>query len=158
VRLLRDLGYLELTRTEPRRGAVAHFYRATQLPFIEDEEWEALPVALRRGMARLTFRSIFGEASAAGGLGGFDATGMGVARVPLELDVAGQADLTQAVFALMRRAADIQAESDERLGARPDAPVTRLVLMHYEVPGSPATPSGEDGRPPHRGVSRRRLP
>jgi DNA-binding transcriptional ArsR family regulator len=29
VRILRDAGLLTLTRTEPRRGALEHFYRAT---------------------------------------------------------------------------------------------------------------------------------
>jgi DNA-binding transcriptional ArsR family regulator len=31
VRMLRDYGLVELTRTEPRRGALAHFYRRTEL-------------------------------------------------------------------------------------------------------------------------------
>jgi DNA-binding transcriptional ArsR family regulator len=29
VRILRDAGLLELSRTEPRRGALEHFYRAS---------------------------------------------------------------------------------------------------------------------------------
>lgn len=31
VRMLRDYGLVEETRTEPRRGALAHFYRRTEL-------------------------------------------------------------------------------------------------------------------------------
>jgi DNA-binding transcriptional ArsR family regulator len=40
VRTLRDLGYLELTRTEPRRGAVEHYYRAATPAFLDDEQGE----------------------------------------------------------------------------------------------------------------------
>src|SRR5262245_59589620 len=58
IRLLRDLGFLELTRTEPRRGAVEPFYRAVRLPFIDDGQWAQLPVAMRRGLATQTFRKI----------------------------------------------------------------------------------------------------
>ena len=32
VRILRELGLVELVRTEPRRGALEHFYRATSEP------------------------------------------------------------------------------------------------------------------------------
>ena len=32
VRILRELDCVELVRTEPRRGALAHFYRATARP------------------------------------------------------------------------------------------------------------------------------
>src|SRR4051794_20538891 len=35
VRMLRDLGFVELVRTEPRRGSVAHYYRAIQAPFLD---------------------------------------------------------------------------------------------------------------------------
>lgn len=31
ARMLRDYGLIELTRTEPRRGALQHFYRRTEL-------------------------------------------------------------------------------------------------------------------------------
>jgi DNA-binding transcriptional ArsR family regulator len=31
VRMARDYGLVEMTRTEPRRGALAHFYRRTEL-------------------------------------------------------------------------------------------------------------------------------
>jgi DNA-binding transcriptional ArsR family regulator len=33
ARVLRDSGCIELSRTEPRRGAVEHYYRATAAPF-----------------------------------------------------------------------------------------------------------------------------
>src|SRR3954469_11625510 len=35
VRMLRDYDCVELVRTEPRRGALQHFYRATARPTLE---------------------------------------------------------------------------------------------------------------------------
>src|SRR3954467_7349159 len=37
VRMLREYECVELVRTEPRRGALQHFYRATARPTLEDD-------------------------------------------------------------------------------------------------------------------------
>src|SRR4051812_11744365 len=53
VRILRELGLVELVRLEPRRGALEHFYRATARPWLDDEQWAALPSEFRaRTLAR----------------------------------------------------------------------------------------------------------
>jgi DNA-binding transcriptional ArsR family regulator len=60
VRMLRDYGLVELTRTEPRRGALQHFYRRTELAdlllgrvaiFLDLPKWPA-----GRGERRFTKR------------------------------------------------------------------------------------------------------
>src|SRR3954465_15488224 len=48
VRMLRDCEWVELVRTEPRRGALQHFYRATARPRLDEQQWRALPSGLRR--------------------------------------------------------------------------------------------------------------
>jgi DNA-binding transcriptional ArsR family regulator len=48
TRVLRDLRYIELSRTEPRRGAMEHYYRALAAPFLDDEHWDKLPIPARR--------------------------------------------------------------------------------------------------------------
>ncbi len=35
-------------RTEPRRGALQHFYRATARPSLDEDQWRNLPAGLRR--------------------------------------------------------------------------------------------------------------
>lgn len=145
VRLLRDLGWVELTRTEPRRGAVEHFYRAVARPFIDDDEWEELPSALRRGFARALFRRIFEEASAAGAAGGFDRPGVHVDRVPLELDARGWGELSDMLTSALEQAAEIQRRSDtRRRGPGSDGRITpsRLAILHFS-----AGPDGETERP-----------
>jgi DNA-binding transcriptional ArsR family regulator len=151
IRILRDLGYLELTRTVPRRGAVQHYYRAVRVPFIDDADWEELPIALRRGMAAQVFRKLFREASAAGCVGGFDPPGMGIARVPLELDDEGLRELADAVKDLLRRADGIRAACDARRAGGPrdakDVVASRLAVMHFQL-DERANPSGPGGEHP----------
>jgi DNA-binding transcriptional ArsR family regulator len=93
TRVLRDLGCIELVRTEPRRGAIEHFYRAIALPLLDDEQWSQLPVAMRRGLTGQTFRRIFAEGSQAGAVGGFDRPGAAITRTLLALDERGWREL-----------------------------------------------------------------
>src|SRR3954453_11745439 len=48
VRMLRDYDCVELVRTEPRRGALQHFYRATARPTLDEDQWRTLPAGLRK--------------------------------------------------------------------------------------------------------------
>ena len=160
MRVLRDLGFVELTRTEPRRGAVEHFYRAVQSAYIDDHTWEQLPVPLRRGLVRQTFRKIFSEAATAGGRGGFDRGGAHLDRLPLSLDAGGRAELSAALNGLLEEALAIQARVDERTAmARngnqvasesPEPEPSVLVLMHFdELPSSTGREVGSRPLPAH---------
>src|SRR5688500_18924529 len=51
VRLLADLDCVELVRTEPRRGAVEHYYRATVPPWLDKSAWKSLPKSLRSSVS-----------------------------------------------------------------------------------------------------------
>src|SRR3954462_7379890 len=51
VRMLRDYEGVELVRTEPRRGALQHFYRATARPNLDQEQWRTLPAGLRKELS-----------------------------------------------------------------------------------------------------------
>jgi DNA-binding transcriptional ArsR family regulator len=149
VRLLRHLGYVELVRTVPRRGAVEHFYRAVSLPFIDDAEWERLPLAMRRGLARQTLRGIFAEASRAGAQGGFDDAAAALVRLALELDERGRRELSATLTRLINEAGDIQRRSDARrssqAGAEGVVSAGALAIMHYRLTSaaSPTTPAKE---------------
>src|SRR6201991_1832616 len=65
VRMLRDYDCVELVRTEPRRGALQHFYKATARPQLEDEQWRTLPSGLRRELAGETISELVGDLSQA---------------------------------------------------------------------------------------------
>ena len=156
TRVLRDLGCIELTRTEPRRGAVEHYYRSVLRPLLDDAQWEQLSLMERRGLAGQLVRRIFEAASAAGAAGGFDAAGAHVARVPLALDERGWEELSKVVADLLSTAQTIQERSDARRRAEgDDARPSELAILHFAVAG--ATPPAADapGRPTRRGRSSR---
>src|SRR4051794_12237697 len=45
VRLLEELGMVELVDQQPRRGAVEHYYRATQRAWFSKQGWAKIPGA-----------------------------------------------------------------------------------------------------------------
>jgi DNA-binding transcriptional ArsR family regulator len=160
TRVLRDLECIELVRTEPRRGAVEHYYRAVLRPFLDDEQWEQLSLVKRRGLAAQLLRRIFAEASAAGAQGGFDPAGAYLARLPVTLDDDGWRELSDALTELLSTAEAIQQRSDERRGddGEDSAAVRRseLALLHFAVadeaaPPLPAPRAGKRRKRPSRG-------
>jgi DNA-binding transcriptional ArsR family regulator len=149
TRVLRDLGYLELSRTEPRRGALEHFYRATGSPFLDDEHWELLAVPVRRRVAAQLYRQVLRDAAAAGQRGGFDLPGAHVARMVLDLDERGWRDLSRAVLAFLKRAEAIQERSDARRDPDRDEPSRRseLAVLHFARADRDGSPHGSAGPP-----------
>ena len=137
VRILRDLDCIELERTEPRRGALEHFYRATVSPWLTDAQWAQLPPAFRRRTLTRTLSEILGAASEAGRQGGFDGPETHASRVALAVDEDGWAEITALLADTLAAALRIQAESADRQARRgPEvAPpiATELGLMHIRL-------------------------
>src|SRR6201990_3047869 len=65
VRMLRDYDCVELVRTEPRRGALQHFYRATARPTLDEDQWRTLPSSLRRELSSETLADVVDDVRAA---------------------------------------------------------------------------------------------
>jgi DNA-binding transcriptional ArsR family regulator len=133
IRVLRDLGSIELTRTEQRRGAIEHYYRALMPAFVDDEQWELIPTMLRRGISGQLFRRIMSEAATSGSEGAFDVTGSHLDRMLVELDDQAWRDVSEALLDLLRRIQAIQGESDARRDDETQVRVSEIVLMHFEV-------------------------
>jgi DNA-binding transcriptional ArsR family regulator len=133
TRLLRDLGWIELVRTVPRRGAIEHFYRASVRPFLDDAQWERLPEGVRRRLAALTVDQILQAAASAAGAGGFDRPEVHIDRVQLELDDQGWRELSEVLTGVLDEAARIQEASNARRSSR-DAPRperSELAILHF---------------------------
>src|SRR5215218_9269181 len=86
VRMLRDYDCVELVRTEPRRGALQHFYRATARPNLDEDQWRTLPAGLRRELSGETIQELVGDLAQAADAGHFEDPDLVVMRAPLELD------------------------------------------------------------------------
>jgi DNA-binding transcriptional ArsR family regulator len=135
VKVLRDYECIELVRTEPRRGAVEHFYRATTRPMLSDSDFEQLPRSIRAGLSAIFLKRVVEEVWDALNAGTFDARNdRHTSRTPMVVDEQGWVDLSQALAATLERIFDIQAESASRLaeeGAE-GFPIS-VTMMSFEV-------------------------
>jgi DNA-binding transcriptional ArsR family regulator len=138
VGILRELGYVELVRTEPHRGALEHFYRARIGPWLDDAQWAQLPASFRRATHDRTLTKIFEDATTASLEGGFDGPETHVSRVELALDEEGSAQITALLAATLESALQIHAESAARKAESDPDPavpiVTELAVVHLRHP------------------------
>src|SRR3984885_13411017 len=134
VKTLLEFDCVELVKTEPRRGAVEHFYRATDRAFFSDGDWEQIPASARKGISGAVLEMIGQDATAALTSGTSDERAAShLSRTPLSLDEQGWSDLTQLLEQTLNRAVEIQDEATTRLrGKREGAIDTKLALLQFE--------------------------
>src|SRR3954465_1384354 len=134
IRLLSDLGAIELVRTEPRRGALEHFYRAVTTVWFSEADWQKLPRSARRGILGQNLQHIFSSVTAAADDGGFDNQAAVVLRAPLELAQTGLDELSTLLRDSIDRAREINSRAAERRsqGNGFTATSTELAILHFE--------------------------
>lgn len=142
VRRLHALGFLELVKRTPRRGAIEHHYRAKARPHVTDEGWAETPSIVKRAMVGASLQQITGFINAAAAQGGFDRGDAHLSRTVVALDEQGWKELAGELARLMERVDGLQDESLERVkasGEDADAIVKRsaAVLMLFEAEGVP---------------------
>jgi DNA-binding transcriptional ArsR family regulator len=136
VRMLRDYDCVELVRTEPVRGALQHFYRATARPSLGEGQWRTLPDALRGELIGAALGDVVGDLAAAADAGRLDDPEVVLTRTLLELDARGLKKLNKLLAKTLDQAAAIAAESAQR-GAG-DSVGTELAVVHFKRAGPPA--------------------
>jgi DNA-binding transcriptional ArsR family regulator len=129
VRMLRDYECVELVRTEPRRGALQHFYRATARPNLDEQQWRTLPSGLRRELSGATLQALVDDLAAAADAGTLDDPDIVLTRTPLELDEKARRKLDKLLAKTHDQALAIAAESAARGG---EAFPTELALLHFK--------------------------
>lgn len=136
VKTLLELDCIELVKTEPRRGAVEHFYRATKRAFFSDEDWAKIPISARQGIAGVTLEAMGKDATTAlveGTLNG--RTDSHITRSPLVLDEQAWRELNEVLKETLERANEIQEEAATRLSkTKGDSINTKLAILHFESP------------------------
>ena len=134
VKTLAEMGCIELVTTEPRRGAIEHFYRAKVRPFFTDKDWKRLPPSARQGISDATLQLIWEDTSDALDAGTFDGrTDRHLSRSRLALDQTGWEQVNELLVDTINRVAEIEAECAERRTGDGEAGfITKMVLMHFE--------------------------
>jgi DNA-binding transcriptional ArsR family regulator len=166
VRRLHALGFLELVKRTPRRGAIEHHYRAKARPVVTDEGWAETPSIVKRAMVGASLEQVTGYVNKAAARGGFDRADAHLSRRSLTLDDRGWGELAGELETLMGKLDAIEAESAERLRAAGDEHDERalssgVVLMLFEangVPESDAAAAAKKGDGTHLGRRSSRRP
>ena len=137
VKPLLEYDCVELVKTEPRRGAVEHFYRATDRAFLSDSDWAKIPASARKGISGSILESIGQSATEAMAEGTIEGRkDSHLSDTPLLLDEKGWKDLNKVLAETVKKAAAIQKEAAGRLDDKSEGTATKLAIMHFEVPAA----------------------
>lgn len=144
VKVLRDEcdGMIVETRTEPRRGAVEHYYRATPKTLLPAKAWHRLKGGLRAvvgaGQASDLFNDLAGALKAGKLQGEHDA----ISRTPLVLDAEGKRNMKALAGRVAKEVEDEQRATAKRM-ARANGDGGEVVgytfaLLAFEAAWQPA--------------------
>ncbi len=149
VRRLHALGFLELVKRTPRRGAIEHHYRAKARPRVTDEGWAETPSIVKRAMVGASLQQITGYINAAAGQGGFDRGDAHLSRTVLMLDDEGWKQLAGEMAQWMGRVEQLEEESLQRMADAGEDSATAAkrsaaILMLFEADGVPENDPARD--------------
>ncbi len=133
-RMLREYGVIELVRTEQRRGAVKHFYRATSRAMLDNATWARLPESARRSMRGHALDQIWQHVTDGVAAGGFERDDMHVSWTTFDLDEKGYQAMSKLVEQTLEKALTIQAQVVDRRanGKTVGTEVkTELAMLHF---------------------------
>lgn len=117
VKVLCDHGLVVLDHTEPRRGAVEHFYRAVSRTIFPAAAWDNLPPSLKKEVSVCILREFFDDASNAMEAGIFDDPASKLSWTPLILDELGLEEVGQLAGDFLTAVFEVQTKANERLAA-----------------------------------------
>lgn len=152
VQQLVELGQLRLVDRVERRGALEHFYTATERPTLSDEAWRAMPSVVKRAVLGSALEKAGTHALAAARDGGFERADIHFSRTALRLDGDDWAEVAGELAALLRRIEEIGARTNGRAPVAHDdaARQATVIMMLFEGPPQPVEGNG----PPARAASR----
>ena len=133
VRVLHELGLIELVKTRQVRGATEHFYRGSVKPYLSDDFWARLPEDARNGISVAGLDVLNKAIKEAFEAGTFDGrTDRHLSNVTLDLDEAGWREANTLLNSCLEGLMRIGEESTARNG-KPTVRAT-FGLMGFESP------------------------
>jgi DNA-binding transcriptional ArsR family regulator len=136
VRTLHDFGLIELVKTTQVRGAIAHHYKATIRPTVDDAAWASAPPIAKQAAVGATLQTVDDYARASAAAGGFDRGEAHLSRSNLRLDAKGWAAADKACQKLITELGRIEETAAKRIEKDPaaaDASDAAVVVMLFEA-------------------------
>jgi DNA-binding transcriptional ArsR family regulator len=142
VRVLGELGLIELVKEEPVRGAVAHFYKAVERPLLSKDDWEQLSPEVRKAVSLYGWDILIQDATTAMEKGTFDKRPeRALTRTSLLLDAEGFGRLSKAIEELLDKMFEEQSASAERMNRSGEKPIHAVAATAlFEMPNPQETP------------------
>ena len=133
VKVLAEADAIELVRTEPRRGALEHFYRPVTRAEIDEEHWSQLPASIRRRIFDSSLQEIWDHMVEARGTDGFDHERAHISWAPLKLDDQGFEAVGAVLLETMARLHEIEDQAVARADGSGDGlSETEVAILHYQ--------------------------
>lgn len=134
VRVLHELGLIELVETRQVRGATEHFYRGAVKPYLSDEFWKRLPSDARNGISVAGLDVLNKAIKEAFEAETFDArTDRHLSNLTVELDEDAWREAQDLLNSCLEGLMRIGSESESRGGKQPKIRTT-FGLMGFESP------------------------
>jgi len=136
VKVLKDYNVIRLVKTEPRRGAVEHYYRATSRAFLTDRDWHELPKSAREAMSADLFQMILDDVVASLEEEVFDEReDRHMSWTPMMVDEQGWKEINAILGDALKDVLKAQAAGVKRLAKSKDDGINMSVsMLAYEVP------------------------
>jgi DNA-binding transcriptional ArsR family regulator len=136
VKVLKDYKVITLVKTEPRRGAVEHYYRATSRAYLTDRDWHELPKSARVAMSADLFQMILDDVVASLEGEVFDEReDRHMSWTPMVVDEQGWGEINGILDAALKQVLKAQAASVKRVARSGEDGINMSVsMLGYEVP------------------------
>jgi DNA-binding transcriptional ArsR family regulator len=145
VKVLKDFECIEMVKTEPRRGAVEHYYRATSRAFLTDRDWRVIPDSMKPGVSSSAFQMVVDDVAGALKGGTFDSRNdRHISWTPGVVDEQGWNESVDLINETLEQVIGIHAASAKRLAKSGEEGIpATAVLMNFE--GLPAEAKSTKG-------------
>lgn len=138
VRVLDELGLVEIVEEESVRGSVAHFYKAVERPLIDNPDWEKLSPKVRSAFSGYVIETLMSDAASSLAAGVFyRREDRHLSRTSLVLDERGWRKVSEIQTKALDQILKEQAAATERLRKSEAAAVQAIAGMTcFEVEAS----------------------
>jgi DNA-binding transcriptional ArsR family regulator len=135
IKVLRELGCIELVETVKKRGATEHIYRATKRTMFSTEEWEMVEPAKRPPLTANILRAISEDCSRAFIENKFDELPDNhLSRCALDLDEEGWSEVVKTLSNALDEILEANAKSAERAqSSGEELKPSRVMIMQFPI-------------------------
>lgn len=135
IKVLRELGCVELVDTVQKRGATEHIYRATSRMMFDSDEWSRLDSKDRVPLTADILRMVSQDTTRSMVEGKMDErTDNHISRSPIELDEEGWSEVVDTLQRALGEVLEAHARSAQRAqGSDETLMAARVVMMQFPI-------------------------